>query len=181
MLRCLHSCHAMGMSGVRGAASNSSGGVSSLVWGLARPSGPAHYRHATAVRFGRRYAHPARYVPVGGGFDPAYLRTLKTWTGLGLWVLGIGVVYAREAVGATSAEPRANAPAAPPHTLWESTPLATVLKNYEGGNMERVLSAALLLEYRRALLAAGDAFKPGDYGFSATGHQAGQHRAVAKK
>ena len=49
------------------------------------------------------------------------------------------------------------------YTLWESNSLATIIKNYEGGNMERILSAALLLEYKRALLAAGDAIDPADY------------------
>jgi hypothetical protein len=74
------------------------------------------------------------------------------------------VVYAPDAVvrhigGATGTRQ----PAHRRYTLWECNSLATVLKNYESGNMERLLSGALLLLYKRALLAAGDAFDRNDY------------------
>ncbi|HYP20599.1 MAG TPA: glycosyltransferase family 2 protein [Chloroflexia bacterium] len=99
------------------------------------------------------------------GFDPnffAYFEDVDL--GWRLWALGHRVVYAPDAVvrhtgGATGTRQ----PAHRRYTLWECNSLATVLKNYESGNMERLLSGALLLLYKRALLAAGDAFDPQDY------------------
>jgi hypothetical protein len=104
-----------------------------------------------------------------GGFDPAYFAYFEDVDlGWRLWVLGYRVVYAPEAVvrhigGATGRRAGLHRR----YRLWESNALATIIKNYEGGNMERVLTAALLLEYRRALLAAGDSFEPADYSLSA--------------
>ncbi len=100
-----------------------------------------------------------------GGFDPHYFAYFEDVDlGWRLWVLGHRVVYAPGAVvrhvgGATGSR----APAHRRYTLWECNSLATVLKNYESGHMERILSAALLLLYRRALLSAGDALQPGEY------------------
>jgi GT2 family glycosyltransferase len=103
-----------------------------------------------------------------GGFDPnffAYFEDVDL--GWRLWALGHRVVYAPDAVvrhtgGATGTRQ----PAHRRYTLWECNSLATVLKNYESGNMERLLSGALLLLYKRALLAAGDAFDRQDYALS---------------
>ena len=100
-----------------------------------------------------------------GGFDPHYFAYFEDVDlGWRLWVLGHRVVYAPDAVvrhvgGATGSR----APAHRRYTLWECNSLATVLKNYESVHMERILSAALLLLYRRALLSAGDALQPGEY------------------
>jgi GT2 family glycosyltransferase len=100
-----------------------------------------------------------------GGFDPAYFAYFEDVDlGWRLWVLGYRVVYAPDAWvrhigGATGRKSGIHRR----YALWEGNSLATIVKNYEHDNMERVLSAALLLEYRRALLSAGDAFNPDDY------------------
>jgi GT2 family glycosyltransferase len=100
-----------------------------------------------------------------GGFDPSFFAYFEDVDlGWRLWVLGHRVIYAPDAVvrhigGSTGTRQ----PAHRRYTLWESNSLATVLKNYESGNMERLLSGALLLLYKRALLAAGDAFDRTDY------------------
>jgi hypothetical protein len=100
-----------------------------------------------------------------GGFDVEYFAYFEDVDfGWRLWLLGHAVAYAPDAVvrhigGATGRRVGAHRR----YTLWESNSLATVIKNYEIGNMERILSAALLLEYKRALMAAGDAVDPRDY------------------
>lgn len=100
-----------------------------------------------------------------GGFDPAYFAYFEDVDlGWRLWVLGYRVVYAPDAFvrhigGATGKRSSIHRR----YALWESNSLATIIKNYEHDNMERILSAALLLEYKRALLAAGDSFNPADY------------------
>ncbi len=149
-----------------GAASNLFGaGRPRSVWGW--PDLPAPPTTGTPVLFASGGAMLIRrdiFLEVGG-FDPAYFAYFEDVDlGWRLWVLGYRVVYAPEAVvrhigGATGKRTGVHRR----YTLWESNALATVLKNYEGGNMERILSAALMLEYRRALLAAGDAFDAGDY------------------
>src|SRR5438270_9598734 len=104
------------------------------------------------------------YLDVGG-FDPyffAYFEDVDL--GWRLWALGYKVAYAPGAVvrhvgGATGSRAGAHRR----YTLWESNSLATVLKNYESGHMERVLSAALILLYKRALLSAGGALDPLEY------------------
>ncbi|MGA7730898.1 MAG: glycosyltransferase family 2 protein [Chloroflexia bacterium] len=153
-----------------GAASNLFGaGKPQSVWGW--PDLPAPPTTGTPLLFASGGAMLIRrdtFLAVGG-FDPAYFAYFEDVDlGWRLWVLGYRVVYAPEAIvrhigGATGKRVGLHRR----YTLWESNALATVLKNYEGGNMERVLSAALLLEYRRALLSAGDAFEPGDYQLSA--------------
>ena len=113
---------------------------------------------------GAMLIHRQTFLDVGG-FDPnffAYFEDVDL--GWRLWALGHRVVYAPGAVvrhtgGATGSKAGAHKR----YTLWECNSLATVLKNYESGNMERILQAALLLLYRRALLSAGGAFKPEDY------------------
>jgi GT2 family glycosyltransferase len=104
-----------------------------------------------------------------GGFDPEYFAYFEDVDfGWRLWLLGHAVAYAPDAVvrhigGATGRRAGAHKR----YTLWESNSLATVIKNYETGNMERILSAALLLEYKRALMSAGDAIDPRDYELTA--------------
>lgn len=104
-----------------------------------------------------------------GGFDPAFFAYFEDVDlGWRLWALGHKVVYAPGAVvyhigGATGSR-------SSPHrryTLWECNSLATILKNYEEGNMERILSAAVLLLYKRAILAADGAFTSSDYQLTA--------------
>jgi GT2 family glycosyltransferase len=104
-----------------------------------------------------------------GGFDSEYFAYFEDVDfGWRLWLLGHAVAYAPDAVvrhvgGATGKRAGAHRR----YTLWESNSLATVIKNYETGNMERILSAALLLEYKRALMAVGDAVDPRDYELTA--------------
>jgi GT2 family glycosyltransferase len=104
-----------------------------------------------------------------GGFDPEYFAYFEDVDlGWRLWILGRTVVYAPDAVvrhigGATGRRAGAHRR----YTLWESNSLATVFKNYETGNMEKILPAALMLEYKRAFLAAGDAVKPAEYALTA--------------
>jgi GT2 family glycosyltransferase len=105
-----------------------------------------------------------------GGFDPEYFAYFEDVDlGWRLWILGRTVVYAPDAVvrhigGATGRRAGAHRR----YTLWESNSLATVIKNYETGNMEKILSAALMLEYKRALMAAGEAVKPLEYALTAS-------------
>jgi GT2 family glycosyltransferase len=149
-----------------GAASNIFGaGRPESVWGW--PDLPAPPSTGTPVLFasgGAMVIHRDTFLAVGG-FDPAYFAYFEDVDlGWRLWVLGYRVVYAPNAVGrhiVCATGKRAGMHRR--YTLWESNSLATIMKNYEGGNMERILSAALLLEYKRALLAAGDAIQQEDY------------------
>ena len=113
---------------------------------------------------GAMLVHRRTFLDVGG-FDPQFFAYFEDVDlGWRLWVLGHKVVYAPNAVafhtgGATGSRSGAHRR----YTLWECNSLATVVKNYEGGNMERILSASLLLLYKRALLAAGEAIDPANY------------------
>jgi hypothetical protein len=149
-----------------GASSNLFGvGRPRSVWGW--PDAPQPPGKGSPILFasgGAMLVHRRTFLDVGG-FDPnffAYFEDVDL--GWRLWVLGHRVVYAPDAVvrhigGATGTRQ----PAHRRYTLWECNSLATVLKNYESGNMERLLSGALLLLYKRALLAAGDALQREDY------------------
>lgn len=153
-----------------GASSNLFGvGRPRSVWGW--PDAPEPPTEGSPLLFasgGAMLVHRRTFLD-SGGFDPnffAYFEDVDL--GWRLWALGYKVVYAPGAVvrhtgGATGTRQ----PAYRRYLLWECNSLATVLKNYEGGNMERLLSAALLLLYKRALLSAGDAFKPQDYELTA--------------
>ncbi|MEO8288344.1 MAG: glycosyltransferase family 2 protein [Chloroflexota bacterium] len=152
-----------------GAASNLfAAGRPTSVWGW--PDNPEAPSTGSPVLFasgGAMLIHRATFLDVGG-FDPAYFAYFEDVDlGWRLWALGYDVVYAPDATvrhigGATGKRSGSHRR----YTLWESNSLATVLKNYESGNMERILSAALLLQYKRALLSAGDAIKPADYRLS---------------
>lgn len=113
---------------------------------------------------GAMLIHRRTFLDVGG-FDQRFFAYFEDVDlGWRLWALGHKVVYAPDAVvrhtgGATGSRSGAHRR----YALWECNSLATVLKNYEGGNMERILSAALLLLYKRALLAAGDAYRVEEY------------------
>ncbi|MEO6458368.1 MAG: glycosyltransferase family 2 protein, partial [Chloroflexia bacterium] len=104
-----------------------------------------------------------------GGFDPAFFAYFEDVDlGWRLWLLGHKVVYAPHAVvrhigGATGSRSGAHRR----YTLWECNSLATILKNYESGNMERILSSALMLLYKRALMSAGDTIQPEEYALTA--------------
>ncbi len=153
-----------------GASSNLFGvGRPRSVWGW--PDAPQPPTAGSPLLFasgGAMLIHRRTFLD-SGGFDPnffAYFEDVDL--GWRLWVLGYKVVYAPGAIvrhtgGATGTRQ----PAYRRYTLWECNSLATVLKNYESGNMERLLNAALLLLYKRALLAAGDAFNSGDYKLTA--------------
>jgi hypothetical protein len=152
-----------------GASSNLFGvGRPRSVWGW--PDAPQPPVKGSPLLFasgGAMLVHRRTFLDADG-FDPnffAYFEDVDL--GWRLWALGHRVVYAPDAVvrhigGATGTRQ----PAHRRYTLWECNSLATVLKNYESGNMERLLSGALLLLYKRALLAAGDAFDPRDYALS---------------
>lgn len=149
-----------------GASSNLFGvGRPRSVWGW--PDAPQPPGKGSPLLFasgGAMLIHRRIFLDVGG-FDPSFFAYFEDVDlGWRLWVLGHRVVYAPSAVvrhigGATGTRQ----PAHRRYTLWECNSLATVLKNYEAGNMERLLSCALLLLYKRALLAAGDAFDPQHY------------------
>ncbi|HUS16986.1 MAG TPA: glycosyltransferase family 2 protein [Chloroflexia bacterium] len=102
-----------------------------------------------------------------GGFDPSYFIYFEDVDlGWRLWVLGYRVVFAPEAKvlhkegGTTGA---ARAPSHRRYLLFESNTLATIIKNYDQANLDRILPAALLLEWKRALMSAGDAIDPRTY------------------
>ncbi|HKP55053.1 MAG TPA: glycosyltransferase family 2 protein [Chloroflexia bacterium] len=149
-----------------GASSNLFGaGRPVSVWGW--PDLPEPPGEGSPVLFasgGAMLIHRKTFLDVGG-FDPEYFAYFEDVDlGWRLWVLGYRVVYAPQAVvrhvgGATGSR----SPVHRRYTLWECNSLATILKNYETGNMERVLSAALMLQYRRALMASGDAVRKESY------------------
>lgn len=153
-----------------GASSNLFGvGRPRSIWGW--PDAPQPPTVGSPLLFasgGAMLVHRRTFLD-SGGFDPnffAYFEDVDL--GWRLWVLGYKVVYAPGAVvrhigGATGTRQ----PAHRRYMLWECNSLATVLKNYESGTMEHVLSAALLLLYKRALLSTGDAFNAGDYKLTA--------------
>lgn len=135
------------------------------VWGWPdRPQPPGEGSPLLFASGGAMLIHRQTFLEVGG-FDPAYFAYFEDVDlGWRLWTLGHRVVYAPGAVvrhigGATGKRTASHRR----YTLWECNSLATVLKNYESGNMEKILSAALMLEYKRAIMAAGDAFNPQDY------------------
>lgn len=149
-------------------------GASSNLFGAGRPESvsgwpdlPSPPTTGTPLLFasgGAMLIHRDTFLEVGG-FDPSYFAYFEDVDlGWRLWVLGYRVVYAPNAIvrhlgGATGKRAGMHRR----YTLWESNSLATIIKNYEDGNMERILSAALMLEYKRALLAAGDSVDPADY------------------
>lgn len=139
------------------------------VWGW--PDAPQPPSEGSPLLFasgGAMLVHRRTFLDVGG-FDPSFFAYFEDVDlGWRLWALGYRVVYAPAAVvrhigGATGRRQ----PAYRRYTLWECNSLATVLKNYEGGNMERILAAALMLLYKRALLATGDSFQPAHYTLTA--------------
>jgi GT2 family glycosyltransferase len=147
-------------------------GASANLFGVGRPSpassppsegDPLLFASGGAMLIRRR-----TFLDVGG-FDPEFFAYFEDVDlGWRLWVMGHRVVYAPQAVvrhvgGATGSRSAAHRR----YTLWECNALATIMKNYESGNMERILSAALLLQYKRAILSAGNAFQPDDYQLTA--------------
>ncbi len=149
-----------------GASSNLFGaGRPVSVWGW--PDMPEPPKAGSSLLFasgGAMLVHRSSFLKVGG-FDPEFFAYFEDVDlGWRLWVLGYKVVYAPDAVvrhagGATGSRSGIHRR----YTLWECNSLATILKNYEEGSMERVLSAALLLQYKRALMSAGDAVKSEEY------------------
>ncbi|HMA32868.1 MAG TPA: glycosyltransferase family 2 protein [Chloroflexia bacterium] len=102
-----------------------------------------------------------------GGFDPTFFIYFEDVDlGWRLWVLGYRVVFAPESVvyhkeGGTTGARRA--PSHRRYLLFEANTLSAIVKNYEQPNLDRVLPAALLLEWQRALLSAGAAIDPAHY------------------
>jgi GT2 family glycosyltransferase len=149
-----------------GASSNLFGaGRPVSVWGWPdMPEAPSEGSPVLFASGGAMLIHRRTFLEVGG-FDPEYFAYFEDVDlGWRLWVLGHKVVYAPDAVvrhigGATGSR----SPIYRRYTLWECNSLATILKNYETGNMERVLSAALMLQYRRALMASGDIIRKETY------------------
>jgi GT2 family glycosyltransferase len=147
-------------------------GASANLFGVGRPypasNPPSEGDPVLFASGGAMLIHRRTFLDVGG-FDPEFFAYFEDVDlGWRLWLMGHRVVYAPGAIvrhvgGATGSR----SPAHRRYTLWECNALATVLKNYQGGNMERILSAALLLQYKRAILSAGSAFQPGDYNLTA--------------
>lgn len=112
-----------------------------------------------------------------GGFDPGFFMYFEDVDlGWRLWVLGHRVVYAPDAVvyhrggGTTGAD---RAPSHRRYFQFEANTLATIVKNYEAANLDRVLPAALALELKRALLAAGEHVDPAHYRLGGKSQAAG--------
>jgi len=149
-----------------GAASNLFGaGRPTSVWGwLDLPGPPGTGRPVLFASGGAMLIHRATFLEVGG-FDASFFAYFEDVDlGWRLWILGYRVIYAPDAVvrhigGATGKRSGMHRR----YTLWESNALATIIKNYEDGNMEKILTAALLLEYKRALLSSVDAINFPDY------------------
>jgi len=149
-----------------GASSNLFGaGRPASVWGW--PDRPAPPTRGSSILFasgGAMLIKRSVFLDVGG-FDPNYFAYFEDVDlGWRLWIMGYRVVYAPDAVvrhvgGATGRRAGEHKR----YVLWECNSLATVIKNYENGNMERILSAALLLQYKRAIMSTGDAIDPQDY------------------
>ena len=143
-----------------GASSNLFGaGRPVSVWGWPdHPGPPGEGSDVLFASGGAMLIHRRTFLYVGG-FDPEYFAYFEDVDlGWRLWALGYRVVYAPNSVvrhigGATSSR----SPIHRRYTLWECNSLATIVKNYETGYMERILSAALMLQYRRALMSSGDA------------------------
>lgn len=117
---------------------------------------------------GAMLIHRQTYLDVGG-FDPSFFAYFEDVDlGWRLWLLGYKVVYAPGSVvrhigGATGTKFGAHKR----YALWECNSLAVIAKNYESGNMEKILSAALLLLYKRTLFSSGSAFKREEYRLTA--------------
>lgn len=138
-------------------------GATSNLFGVGRPrpvwgwpdavSPPVKGSSILFASGGAMLIHRRTFLEVGG-FDPQYFAYFEDVDlGWRLWALGHRVVYAPDAVtyhigGATGSR----SPEHRRYTLWECNSLATVLKNYESRNMERMLSTSLLLLYRRSTL-----------------------------
>jgi GT2 family glycosyltransferase len=153
-------------------------GASSNLFGAGRPTSvwgwtdmPVRPGTGSPVLFasgGAMLVHRATFLDAGG-FDPEYFAYFEDVDlGWRLWVLGHRVLYAPDAIvrhigGATGKR----APSHMRYTLWECNSLATIVKNYEERNIAPVLTAALLLEYKRALMSAGDAVSPDAYKLTA--------------
>ncbi len=88
-----------------------------------------------------------------GGFDPDYFAFFEDVDlGWRLWVLGYRVVLAPDAI--TYHRHHGTAGQIPSHrvqVLYERNALATIYKNYEQANLDRILPAALLLLGQRAV------------------------------
>ncbi|HUP28011.1 MAG TPA: glycosyltransferase family 2 protein [Chloroflexia bacterium] len=148
-----------------GASSNLFGvGRPRPLWGWPDDEEPGRGSNVLFASGGAMLVHRRTFLDVGG-FDPEYFAYFEDVDlGWRLWLLGHRVVYAPDAVvshvgGATGRRSGMHKR----QTLWECNSLATVLKNYEGGAMERVFSAGLMLLYKRALLAGGHAINRRDY------------------
>jgi len=106
-----------------------------------------------------------------GGFDPRFFIYFEDVDlGWRLWVLGYRVIFARSSIvyhkeGGTSGATRA--PSYRRYRLFERNVLALILKNYEAAQLDRVLPAALLLEWQRAILSAGDTLDRPQYALGA--------------
>ncbi|MDQ6695751.1 MAG: glycosyltransferase family 2 protein [Chloroflexota bacterium] len=141
-----------------GASSNLFGvGRPRSVWGW--PDAPEPPAEGSPILFasgGAMLVHRRTFLDAGG-FDPAFFAYFEDVDlGWRLWLLGHKVVYAPASVvrhtgGATGSRSAAYKR----YTLWECNSLAVVLKNYQAGNMEQILSAAILLLFKRAVLSAG--------------------------
>jgi GT2 family glycosyltransferase len=149
-----------------GAAANLFGaGRPTTAWGW--PDHPQPPGEGSPVLFasgGAMLIHRDTFLEVGG-FDPSFFAYFEDVDlGWRLWLLGYKVVYAPHAVvrhvgGATGMRTGSHRR----YVLWESNSLATIIKNYQDANMHKLLTAALLLEYKRALMSTGDAIKTEDY------------------
>jgi GT2 family glycosyltransferase len=153
-------------------------GASSNLFGAGRPesvwgwpdltSPPTAGSEVFFASGGAMLIHRRTFIDVGG-FDPEFFAYFEDVDlGWRLWVLGHRVLYAPDAevrhIGGSTGK---RSPSYQRYTLWECNSLATIIKNFETTNMERILAAGLLLEYKRALMSAGDAVRAEAYSFTA--------------
>jgi len=140
-----------------------------LCYGLPIAAEPPAYRRKRDLLFacGGSMLIQANVFRDSGGFDGDFFAFFEDVDlGWRLWVLGYRVVFAPGAVvyhkeGGTSGAKRA--PSHRRYRLFETNTLAAIVKNYEQANLDRILPAALLLEFKRALMSGGDAINRAEY------------------
>lgn len=158
-----------------GAAANLFGsGKQAFVLGWPDRPGPARLGDPILFACGAAMLIERRVFLDAGRFDPGFFMYFEDVDlGWRLWVLGHRVVYAPDALvfhrgGGTTGEGRAASHRR--YLQFEANTLAVIVKNYEQGNLDRVLPAALALELKRALLSAGAHVDPADYRLGAQPH-----------
>ncbi len=125
-------------------------------------------RYILAPCGGAMLIHRQIFLDIGG-FDEAYFAYFEDIDlGWRLWILGYQVVFAPKSIcyhihsGSSSKQSPAKI-----HYLYERNALYTIIKNYEPAYLERVLSLALLMQFKRTYLyAQQNGLDPQQYRFN---------------